>query len=43
MLVIPDAIDYLPQPDELLVTLNDSYELILQLLDNLPEYFTSPI
>jgi len=37
MLVVPDSGEnYLPQPDDLLVTLNDSYDIICQLLDNLP-------
>ena len=44
MLVVPDSGEnYLPQPDDLLVTLNDSYDIICQLLDNLPQYFTSPV
>jgi len=44
MLVVPDTSEnYLPQPDDLLVTLNDSYDIICQLLDNLPQYFTSPV
>ena len=37
MLVVPDTVEnYLPQPDDLLVTLNDSFEIICQLLDTLP-------
>lgn len=32
----------LPQPDDLLVNMNDSYELICQLLDNFPFYFQTP-
>ena len=41
MIVVPDLTDNeLPVPDDLLVTLNDSYEIISQLLDNLPMYFS---
>lgn len=43
LLVIPEAIEYMPIPEDLLVTLSDSYDLICQLLDNLPQYFTTPI
>lgn len=44
MLVVPDVADnYLPQPDDLLVTLNESYDIICQLLDTLPMYFTTPV
>ena len=43
MLVMTDLTDnLLPQPDDLLVNLNDSYDLISQLLDNFPAYFASP-
>ena len=40
----PDNV-FMPQPEDLLVNLIDSYELVLNLLDNLPNYFvrqTSP-
>eukprot|EP00347_Sterkiella_histriomuscorum_P022014 403331985 len=30
---------FLPQPDDLLVNLTDSYDLVINLLDNLPSYF----
>lgn len=41
MIVVPDLTDnQLPVPDDLLVTLNDSYEIIAQLLDNFPMYFS---
>ena len=43
MIVVPDLTDNeLPVPDDLLVTLNDSYEIISQLLDNFPMYFSQP-
>jgi protein transport protein SEC24 len=40
MLVVSD-IDpmYLPQPDDLLVNLTDSYDLVINLLENMPQYF----
>ena len=40
MLVVSD-IDpmYLPQPDDLLVNLTDSYDLVINLLDTLPSFF----
>ena len=41
MIVVPDLTDnQLPVPDDLLVTLSDSYEIIGQLLDNFPMYFS---
>ena len=41
MLVITDLDNvFLPQPEDLLVTLSDSYDLVINLLDNLPNYFT---
>ena len=44
MLVIPELTEnYLPQPDDLLVELNDSYDIISQLLDNFPYYFENPV
>jgi len=30
---------FLPQPDELIVNVTDSFDLINSLLDNLPNYF----
>jgi len=30
---------FLPQPDDLLVNLTDSYDIIINLLENLPNYF----
>ena len=29
---------YLPQPDDLLVNLSDSYDIVMNLLENLPNY-----
>ena len=43
MLVMTDLTDnLLPQPDDLLVNLTDSYDLVCQLLDNFPMYFSAP-
>lgn len=43
-MVVPELSDnYLPQPDDLLVNLNDSYEIICQLLDNFAAYFDQPV
>ena len=40
MLVMTDPDQFfLPQPEDLLVNLNESYDLILNLLDNMPNYF----
>jgi protein transport protein SEC24 len=42
MLVMTDTENvYLPQPEDLLVNLNESYDLVINLLDNLPNYFAS--
>lgn len=43
MMVIPDTQDiYSPcQNDDLMVSLTDSYELVLNLLDNFANYFTN--
>ena len=30
---------FMPQPEDLLVNLADSFELVLNLLDNMPNYF----
>ena len=34
----PDNV-FMPQPEDLLVDLKDSYDLVMNLLDNLPNYF----
>lgn len=40
MMVMTDPENFfLPQPEDLLVNLTDSYELVSNLLDNLPQYF----
>lgn len=40
MLVITDSENvFMPQPEDLLVNLADSYDLVMNLLDNLPQYF----
>lgn len=42
-MVVPELSEnYLPQPDDLLVNLNDSYEIICSMLDNFPNYFSVP-
>jgi len=41
MMVITDSENvFMPQPDDLLVNLNDSFDLVMNLLDNMPSYFT---
>ena len=30
---------FMPQPEDLLVNLEESYDLVLNLLDNMPNYF----
>lgn len=42
MIVVTDTSDegMLPIPDDMLVSLNDSYDIIANLLDNLPYYFS---
>jgi protein transport protein SEC24 len=41
MMVVPNANDaFLPLPDEMLVTLSESYDIIISLLDNFHNYFT---
>lgn len=42
-MVVPDTNEvYLPcQADDLLVNLNDSYDLVLNLLDNFANYFVN--
>ena len=40
MMVVTDVDNnFLPQPEDLLVTLSESYDLVMNLLDNLPNYF----
>ena len=40
MMVMTDPENFfLPQPEDLLVNLADSYELVINLLDNMPNYF----
>lgn len=40
MMVMTDPENFfLPQPEDLLVNLADSYDLIINLLDNMPQYF----
>jgi len=42
MMVVPNANDaFLPLPDEMLVNLSESYDIILSLLDNFHNYFQS--
>jgi hypothetical protein len=41
-MVIPNANDaFLPLPDEMLVNLSDSYDIVLSMLDNFHNYFGS--
>ena len=42
MIAVSDLSDeaYLPIPDDMLVNLNDSYDIVATLLDNLQLYFT---
>ena len=43
MMVVPELSEnYLPQPDDLLVNLNDSFDIICTLLDNFQNYFSGP-
>jgi len=40
MMVITDSENwFMPQPEDLLADLKDSYDLIMNLLDNMPYYF----
>lgn len=40
MMVVTDTENvFLPQLEDLLVDLEDSYDLVINLLDNLPRYF----
>jgi len=43
MMVVPDSSDvFIPcQKDDMLVTLSESYDLVLNLLDNFSNYFTN--
>ena len=44
MMIVPEASDaFLPTADDMLVTLADSYELVLSLLDNFTNYFTKSL
>lgn len=44
MMVVTDTTDaFLPQPDDLLVNLSDSYDLVLTLLDNFQNYFANSL
>jgi len=41
MLVMTDPENFfMPQPEDLLVNLQESYDLIMNLLDNMPSYFS---
>ena len=40
MMVITDVENiFMPQPEDLLVNLHESYDLVMNLLDNMPYYF----
>jgi protein transport protein SEC24 len=40
MMVITDTTNvFSPQPEDFLVNLSESYDLVINLLDNLPNYF----
>lgn len=42
MMIVTETSDvFLPQPDDMLVSLSDSYDLVLTLLDNFPNYFVN--
>jgi len=42
MMVITDTENiFMPQPEDLLVNLHESYDLVMNLLDNMPYYFQS--
>ena len=42
MMVVTDTEQiFMPQPEDLLVNLQDSYDLVINLLENMPNYFTS--
>jgi protein transport protein SEC24 len=44
MFVVSDVEQmFLPQPDDLLVNLTDSYDIIINLLENLPSYFAKSV
>ena len=41
MLVMTDPENFfMPQPEDLLVNVQESYDLIVNLLDNMPSYFS---
>ena len=40
MLVMTDSENFfMPQPEDLLVNLEESYDLVINLLENMPNYF----
>ena len=42
MMVVTESENvFLPQPEDLLVNLNESYDLVINLLDNMPNYFVN--
>jgi hypothetical protein len=42
MMVITDSENiFMPQTEDLLVNLHDSYDLVINLLDNMPNYFVN--
>jgi len=42
MMVMTDPDNFfLPQPEDLLVDLHESYDLVINLMDNMPNYFTN--
>lgn len=44
MMVVPDAQDvYLPMSDDLLVSLTESYDLIITLLEGFTNYFANSL
>ena len=41
MFVLTDVQEmFLPQPEDMIVNLSDSYDLVINLLDNLPSFFS---
>jgi protein transport protein SEC24 len=42
MMVVTDTENvFLPQPEDFLVNLSESYDLVINLLDNLPNFFVN--
>jgi protein transport protein SEC24 len=42
MMVVTDTENvFMPQPEDFLVNLAESYDLVINLLDNLPNYFAN--